>query len=273
LVLKRTVGQYLPVSPARKLICDLLHFAAKVPTVPVQRQMHLGELAQARDLVADHWPTGTPKPRWPALFLKAFSQTAREMPELRQALIRWPWERMYRHPHSVVSVAISKQGGSENQEEVLFGHIHQPEDLPLDQIETRLRQFKERPAKEFGVMRRAMRIARLPRFLRRFLWWSALDWSGPMRANHLGTFGLSVYSGLGAESLHPLSPLTTCLTFGPVSAKGEVTVRIIYDHRAMDGSQIARALARMEQVLCGAILQETRALAARHPATNQRQTA
>ena len=272
--MKRIVGHYLPVSPARRLICDLLHFAAKVPTVPVQRQMQLGELAQARDLVQDDWPAGSPKPRWPSLFLKAFALTAQEIPVLRQALIRWPWERMYQHPHSVVSVAVSKQTVSDGpDEEVLFGHIHHPEDLALEQIETRLRQFKERPANEFGVMRRAMRIARLPRFLRRLLWWSALEWSGPMRANHLGTFGLSVYSGLGAESLHPLSPLTTCLTFGPVSAKGEVTARIIYDHRAMDGSQIARALARMEQLLQGALLQETRALATRNPQFPPRQTA
>ena len=272
--MKRIVGHYLPVSPARRLICDLLHFAAKVPTVPVQRQMQLGELARARDLVQDDWPAGSPKPRWPSLFLKAFALTAQEIPVLRQALIRWPWERMYQHPHSVVSVAVSKQTVSDGpDEEVLFGHIHNPEDLALEEIETRLRQFKERPAKEFGVMRRAMRIARLPRFLRRFLWWSALEWSGPMRANHLGTFGLSVYSGLGAESLHPLSPLTTCLTFGPVSAKGEVTARIIYDHRAMDGSQIARALARMEQLLQGALLQETRALATRNPQFPPRQTA
>ncbi len=272
--MQRHVGHYLPVSPARRLICDLLHFAAKVPTVPVQRSMQLGELAQARDLIADHWPGGSPKPRWPSLFLKAFALTASEMPALRQALIRWPWERMYEHPHSVVSVAISKPAKQPDQgEEVLFGHIHHPETLPLGEIETRLRQFKERPAKEFGVMRRAMRIARLPRFLRRLLWWSALDWSGPMRANHMGTFGLSVYSGLGAESLHPLSPLTTCLTFGPVSTRGEVTARIIYDHRTMDGSLIARALARMEQVLCAELLQEVRGMAARNPAAPARQTA
>jgi hypothetical protein len=168
--LQRHVGHYSPVSPARRLICDLLHFASKVPTVPVQRSMQLDELAQARDLIADHWPGGSPKPRWPALFLKAFALTASEMPALRQALIRWPWERMYEHPHSVVSVAISKPSKESAQgEEVLFGHIHHPETLTLGEIETRLRQFKERPAKEFGVMRRAMRIARLPRFLRRLL--------------------------------------------------------------------------------------------------------
>lgn len=270
--MERIKGHYRPLSPARRLICDLLHFAAKVPTVPVQRAMDLGALSQARDQVADGWPTGTPKPRWPALFLKAFALTAAEMPTLRQAIIRWPWERVYEHPHSVVSVAVSKEG-KDKEEEVLFGHIHHPETLPIQEIESRLRQFKELPGERFGVMRRARRIARLPRFLRRLLWWSALDWSGPMRANHLGTFGLSVYSGLGAESLHPLSPLTTCLTFGPVSHEGKVTARIIYDHRAMDGSLIARALARMEKVLQGELLAEVRALGSPHPSSAKRQSA
>ena len=274
-VLKRSFGHYLPLSPARRLIGDLLYFAAKVPSVPVQRQMDLFELYQAREKVPDAWP-GAPKPRWPALFLKAFAMTAREMPILRRAIIRWPRERVYEHPHSVVSVAVSKSsqdGKGDGEEEVLFGHIHHPETMAIGDIETKLRQFKELPAGEFGVMRRARRIAKLPRFLRRLLWWSALDWSGPMRANHMGTFGLSVYSGLGAESLHPLSPLTTCLTFGPVSATGQVTARIIYDHRAMDGSVIARALARMEEVMRQELAHELRGLVLESSSIYPRQSA
>lgn len=259
LYLARTVGHYLALSPARRLIGDLLYFAHKIPTVPVQKLMHLGDLAQMREKVPGAALDGILRPRWPALFIKAYALTAMEMPALRRAYLRWPWERLYQHSHSVVSVAVSKE--IDGEEMVLFGHIHQPEDLTVGELETRLRLFKNEPPSRFGVMRRAMRISRLPRFLRRLLWWSALDWSGPMRANHLGTFGLSVYSGLGAESLHPLSPLTNCLTFGPVSASGEVMARLIYDHRVMDGSLIARALGRMEEHLQGALLQEVRTIA------------
>jgi hypothetical protein len=85
--------------------------------------------------------------------------------------------------------------------------------------------------------------------MRRLLWWYALNWSGYNRARTLGTFGISVYSGLGAEGLHPLSPLTTTLNYGVISADGNVEVRIVYDHRVLDGSTVARALGDLEKVL------------------------
>ncbi len=47
----------------------------------------------------------------------------------------------------------------------------------------------------------------------------------------MGTFGVSVYSGLGARSLHPISPLTTTLNYGTIGKDGDVSVRIVYDHR------------------------------------------
>jgi hypothetical protein len=89
----------------------------------------------------------------------------------------------------------------------------------------------------------------VPRPLRRLAWWYALNWSGYNRARTLGTFGMSVYSGLGAEGLHPLSPLTTTLNYGVIGTDGNVDVRIVYDHRVLDGSTVARALGDLEKVL------------------------
>jgi hypothetical protein len=59
-----------------------------------------------------------------------------------------------------------------------------------------------------------------------------------------------------------LSPLTTTLNYGPVQEDGTVVVRIIYDHRAMDGCTIARALAALEEVFNGELLQEMSRLCA-----------
>jgi pyruvate/2-oxoglutarate dehydrogenase complex dihydrolipoamide acyltransferase (E2) component len=76
------------------------------------------------------------------------------------------------------------------------------------------------------------------------------------RPGQFGTFGLSVYSSLGAESLHPLSPLTTTLNYGVIEPDGTVCVRLIYDHRVLDGAMAARALGKLEDVLNGPILNE-----------------
>jgi hypothetical protein len=104
------------------------------------------------------------------------------------------------------------------------------------------------------------RLTRLPRPLRRLAWWIGLN-IGRQRANFFGTFGVSVYSALNAESLHPLSPLTALINYGVITREGDLAVRIMYDHRVMDGATVARALGRMEEILNSVILEEVRALA------------
>ena len=81
------------------------------------------------------------------------------------------------------------------------------------------------------------------------------------RWRFFGTYGVSVYSALNAESLHPLSPLTSTLNYGTFRDDGTVTVRIIYDHRVVDGAVVARVLGRLEEVLNGPIVAELKALA------------
>ena len=99
----------------------------------------------------------------------------------------------------------------------------------------------------------------MPRPLRRALLWLGLN-IGRQRGNYFGTFAVSVYSALNAESLHPLSPVTTLLNYGVISSDGRVDVRIIYDHRVMDGATVARALLRLEEILNSVVLEEVRSL-------------
>ena len=90
-------------------------------------------------------------------------------------------------------------------------------------------------------------------------WWITLNISGYKRCKRFGTFGLSSYGNLGAENLHPISPLTTTLTYGPIDpATGRVVVKLIYDHRVLDGAYIARRLRDIEEVLNGPIRDELR---------------
>lgn len=240
-------GSWLPLSLPRRFIADLVHFAHRVPSVPVERRMRLGALRQARLAAAC-------RPSWCAIFLKAYGIVAALNPVLRRSLVAWPWPRLYQHDTNVASVAIERTYRGEPA--VFFGHIRGPENQTLDEIDAALHRYKSEPIESFGLFRRVLQISRYPLPLRRFLWWLTLNWTGAARARRLGTFGVSVYSGLGAASLHPISPLTTTLNYGVIDANGRVAVRLIYDHRVMDGAEVARALALLEEVLLGPILDE-----------------
>jgi len=109
-----------------------------------------------------------------------------------------------------------------------------------------------------------MQFSVLPRPLRRLLWWLGLN-IGRQRPNFFGTFAVSVYSALNSESLHPLTPLTTVLNYGVINSDGDVNVRIVYDHRVMDGATVARALARLEEILNTSIVEELKLLAKSEP--------
>jgi hypothetical protein len=234
------IGRRLPISLPRRLVGDLLYFAQQVPTVPVQRRMNIAPLMAARE-------RAVPRPSWCSLFTKAYAMVAANRPELRRAYLSFPWPHLYEHPCSIASIAVERRLGDE--EAVLFAQVRGPEHHTPQQLDSYLLDCKEQPVEMIGAFRRALRISRWPRLVRRLLWWMGLNWSGYKRARNLGTFGVTVYSGLGAEGLHPLSPLTTTLNYGVIAPDGTVDVRIIYDHRVLDGSTVARALAEMERIL------------------------
>jgi hypothetical protein len=233
----------------RRFVCDLLHFARKVPSVPVQRRMDLRAVAAVRQ--AAH-----PRPGWCAIFAKAYALVASRQPELRRAYLPFPTPHLYEHRENVASVAVERTWQEEDA--VLFGRLRSPEKYGLLELDAHMRRWKEAPVESVRSFRRALRLSSRPRPLRRALWWIGLNVSGRRRARHFGTFGVSVYSGLGAASLHPLSPLTTTLNYGVVAPDGGVDVRVVYDHRVLDGATVARALAELERVLQNQIVNEMR---------------
>jgi hypothetical protein len=242
-------GRTLPLTTPRRLISDLLHFARSVPSVPVQRRMNVADLAEIRAKMPQ-------RVSWCAIFTKAFARAAAQTPELRRAYLAFPWERLYEHPYSIATVTVERLYRGENA--VFFAHLHSPETKTLRALDEKLRQYKTEPVESLTLFRRALRIGRLPGWLRRPGWWYVLNAYGPWRSLAAGTFGVSVYSGLGAESLHPLSPLTTTLNYGVVQGDGSLAVRITYDHRVMDGPTVARALGLLEDVLHQEVLPELR---------------
>ncbi|MFO0866400.1 MAG: hypothetical protein U0744_17440, partial [Gemmataceae bacterium] len=185
--------------------------------------------------------------------IKAFAKVAYDVPELRRAYVKLPWTKLYEYPKSVANIAVEREHQGERG--VFFGRVNRPDAQPLSAISERIRELQTAPVESLPEFRRALLVSRLPWVLRRMLWWFGLNLGG-QRGHFFGTFALSVYSGLGAESLHPLSPVTTTLTYGVTDETGEVDVRLIYDHRVMDGATVARALVRLEEELTTSIVAE-----------------
>jgi hypothetical protein len=173
-----------------------MHFARQVPTVPVQRRMNLAALVKARD-------EAEPRPSWCAIFTKAFGIVAAARPELRRAYLSFPWPHLYEHPLNVASIALERSIGGE--EGVFFAPLRRPENTGLADLDATLRRLKEERLETIAPFRRAVKLTCLPRPVRRFVWWLALNVWGRKRARYMGTFGVTVYAGLGAASLHPLS--------------------------------------------------------------------
>jgi len=244
-------GRWVSLSVHRVMICDLMHFSRKLPSIPVQRRMRLAEVVAARR-------EASPRPSWPVIFAKAFAIVAADAPELRRSYLELPWGHLYEHPISIASVAVEKPVGKETA--VFFAKLRRPNVHRLAAIERYLKWFATSPKANMGLARLGLWISLLPWPIRRFLWWWSLNSEGYFRSRQYGTYGVSVYSSLGAESLHPLSPLTFVMNYGVIDPHGELDVRLIYDHRVLDGATVARTLAALESTLTGPILEELRGL-------------
>ncbi|MGI8526505.1 MAG: hypothetical protein ACR2K5_10090 [Pseudolabrys sp.] len=243
-------GRAIRLSKPRRMVIDLLHFARKLPTLPVQRRVDIAALVAARAACRE-------RPQWTAIFTKAYALASDEFPALRRAYVAFPWPRLYEYPISTASIAFERDYQGEPS---LFFHLFKdPAARSLTDLGREIRRVANAPIAEIKEFRRALYIAGLPRPLRRLAWWVGLN-LGRQRGNHFGTFGVSVYSALSAESLHPLSPLTTLLNYGVIGDDGSVDVRIVYDHRVMDGATIARVLARLGEILTGPLVDEIKSL-------------
>ena len=243
-------GRAIRLSKPRRMVIDLLYFAKALPTVPVQRRMALASVVAARAACRN-------RPQWTAIFAKAYALTAREFPELRRAYVKFPWPQLYEYPLSTASIAFERDYRGEPGLFSLF--VKDPSGLSLDDLRQLITYGATAPIEDVKDYRRSLWVSGLPRPLRRLLWWLGLN-IGRQRGNYFGTFGVSVYSALNVDSLHPLLPLTTLLNYGFIASDGNVIVRIVYDHRVMDGATVGRALVKLEEVLNGPILQELRSL-------------
>jgi len=243
-------GRCLALSPARKMVIEILHHGSKVPSLPLSKEINVSALVDVRKAGAFV--------SWTAIFMKAYGLVALQHPELRRAYVPLPWPHLYEHPYSDCALLLERE--HQGEAIVLGAKVRAPEGQTLAALDGHLRHYREAPIQDVGHFRQWLRIGRLPGVVRRVLFWSTINLSGLKRAKRLGTFAISSLGNMGVEQHHPISPLTTYLTFGAISATGMVNVKIIYDHRVMDGRTVARCLKDMEEVLHTRVLEELYAM-------------
>jgi hypothetical protein len=246
-----TRGRKIAISPARRMVHELLHHSKKVPSLPLSKSLSLQELVEARQL-------SDPRPSWFAIFMKAYGLTAIKNPVLRRCYVPYLFEHYYEHPHSECSVLVEREW--EGETVVLGAKVRAPENQTFASIDEAIKRFKSDPVLEVSSFRQVLRLGRLPGFVRRFTFWQSLYLSGYSKSKRFGTFMMSSLGNLGVEQHHPLTPLSTYFTFGPISNTGEVVIKIIYDHRIMDGGTVARCLNDLESILKSHVLDEIKEL-------------
>ncbi|PQO30463.1 hypothetical protein DTL21_24230 [Bremerella cremea] len=229
----------------RSIVCDLMDLHQQMPTVSQAKSFQLQTLSEARQECPQ-------RISWTLLYLRAFAIAAQEFPNLRRTLITWPWRHLYEHPTSYANMTVSREVDGESW--LFFAPIESPEQRSLVELQGLLNRYQQEPVE--GVFKNQVRLARYPRVIRRVLWWLRFNVSARKRIKRLGTFALTTVAGQGVTILDPKAPVTSTLTYGPLDESGKCDVILAYDHRVMDGKEVATILNRLEEILNGQILQE-----------------
>jgi len=243
-------GRAVKLSLRRRAVADFLYFGKRVPAVAVERRVDVAAVQTARASCAA-------RPRWSAIFTKAFAIAAREIPELRRAYLALPLPHLYEYPVSVANLAVERSFDGEPGLAPLL--IKDPAAQTLADMTRAIDDAKSAPPAELKHLRTMLAVARLPWPLRRGLYAMMLN-SGRHRCNYVGTFGLSAFGTLGVAPMRAISPLTSFLTCGPFEG-GRVNLRGTFDHRVLDGSLMARSLVHTEYALNTTILDELKQMA------------
>ncbi len=243
----KPVGRSVPISPFRRVVTDLMQFSVQVPAVAADRRMDLRPLIDARQRCAA-------RPSWCVLFSKAYALLGRVYPDLRRSFLKFPWARLYEHPHHVVALNIERRHGDENI--VLQCLIRAPENRSVAELDAFVRHHMEAPLETLRPFQRARAVGRIPWPVRPWFWWSSLNMFGRRRCHNFGTFGISSIAAQGAGILHLIPVLTSMLHYGLFDAQGRLDMRLTWDHRVLDGATAGRALADLETVLNHDIVRE-----------------
>lgn len=241
-------GRIIPFPSSRRLVLDICWAARFVPAFPVEQTFQLKDLSEARNAT-------NPKISWVSLFLKAYGLAGRDIPELRQVFARYPWVRLYEHPHSVISVSVHRDDGHGGTR-LIWARLIDCESKPLTEIQNTMVHTQAGPIAE--VFRDGYRFEKIPAFIRRTSMWLGMHCQPRQKAKKMGTGSISTLAGENTlNRFHPLI-VTTSLAYSRCEADGSCLVTLLCDHRVLDGVLAARALKRIEFHLNTTVYNELR---------------
>jgi hypothetical protein len=236
-----------PLPAGRGCVNDVAILALDIPLFPVDRLMRLDTVAAARN-------TAAIRIGWAAIFLKAYALVARETPPLRSWLAGRFRQRLATSSENVASLAINRGDGGDDR--LFFARLARPDTTPLPLLQQSVDWFVTQPIEE--AFKRQLELEGVPGWLRRtILRWNMRSTS-PKRVTRIGTFSLSTLAGFSATNRFHPTICTTSLSYGPLDGDGRCLVTVIADHRVLDGAAVAKALARLEEVLTTEIIAELR---------------
>jgi hypothetical protein len=237
----------VPLPAGRGCVNDVATLALAIPLFPVDRLMRLDAVATARQAAAV-------RIGWAAIFLKAYAIVAGETPALRSWLAGRFRPRLATSAESVAVLAVNRGDGGDDR--LFFARLARPDTTPLPLLQAAIDRFATGPVEE--TYKRQLELESVPGWLRRtILRWNMLSTS-PKRVTRIGTFSLSTLAGFSATNRFHPTICTTSLSYGPLDDDGRCLVTVIADHRVLDGAAVAKALARLEDVLTTQLVAELR---------------
>lgn len=238
------------MSLVRRFTYDVIVAGMGIPLVTIQKDMNVADLMELRR-------SATPSPSWCSIFTKAYAMVVAKRPEMRRACLTFPWIRMYEYDTSTAQVTMEVRIDEEAC--LAFVPIESPGSCALTDIDRQLDVWRQDP-RRLRPMADGLFTARLPRPIRRLAYWFVLNLSGSLRSVYFGTFGVTTVGNWGVESVRPIAPAISIIHYGAIAPDGNVSVRMTYDHRVLDGSGPSQALNEMEAYLHTDILAELKTL-------------
>ena len=258
-------GRRLKLSNGRRLVCDVVRLAQKIPAYGLIRDIDISAIDELRRRIS-------PRLSWTVIMMKAYARVATYTPQLRQHYVSFPWGHIYQHHCSIATMVINRE--HEGEERLFFARFHAPETFSLTELQERYDHFRTAPIAQVKQFQHQISFARAPALLRRIGWWIMIN-AWPIKGpKHLGTFGVAVSKFRDIHGTQHLSPAPSTIGVDLVSRGGISHTVGTFDHRIFDAWLAGKVLVDLSRELNGPIRDELQQMAdgqaaAREPASER----